>query len=372
MYSENNGFNEILNRLLANVDNGFDKREGSIIYDALAPAAAELAQCYIALDVYANQTNLLTTTGENLDAKVVEYGLERIPATYTQANIEVKDVNDALMSISLGSRFAVPNEFGGYNYTLISTSGTGLYIGECETAGSDSVHYIGELLPLQGINNLGEVRITSISKPGEDEESDDTLRARTLRRINQEAFAGNKAAYREMAIGIDGVEDCKVYPVWNGGGTVKLAIIGANHTLPSSSFINDVQTMIDPIQNQGEGVGLAPIGHSVTVISPTPLEVNISATLELMQGSIISQVQPSIEQQIGAYLYAVQNDFVEKDVLLIYLAKVSAAILNVPEVVNVSSLTINGVASDLEIDNSVPEVGTHTVQYPVLGTVTLL
>ena len=58
-YSTNNDFENILERLLANIDDSLDKTQGSIIYDALAPAAAELAQCYIALDVYSDQTYLL-------------------------------------------------------------------------------------------------------------------------------------------------------------------------------------------------------------------------------------------------------------------------------------------------------------------------
>ena len=80
-YSTNNSFNDILERLLANVDDSLDKRQGSIIYDALAPAAAELAQCYIALDVYTDQTYLLTATGKNLDNRAVDYGVTRNIAT---------------------------------------------------------------------------------------------------------------------------------------------------------------------------------------------------------------------------------------------------------------------------------------------------
>ena len=53
-FSEGNDFEDILARLLENVDASLDKRQGSIIYDALAPAAAELAQCYIALDIFSD------------------------------------------------------------------------------------------------------------------------------------------------------------------------------------------------------------------------------------------------------------------------------------------------------------------------------
>ena len=34
---------------------------------------------------------------------------------------------------------------------------------------------------------------------------------------------------------------------------------------PTEEFIQQVQTKIDPTQNNGEGLGIAPIGHIVTV-----------------------------------------------------------------------------------------------------------
>ena len=39
-------FDNIMNRLLDHVRDDVDKREGSIIYDALAPAALELEMAY--------------------------------------------------------------------------------------------------------------------------------------------------------------------------------------------------------------------------------------------------------------------------------------------------------------------------------------
>ena len=40
-------FEYLMESMLSRVPDSLDKREGSIIYDALAPAAAELAQMYI-------------------------------------------------------------------------------------------------------------------------------------------------------------------------------------------------------------------------------------------------------------------------------------------------------------------------------------
>ena len=48
---EENDFDTLMERMLENVSDELDKREGSVIYDAIAPAALELANMYVALDV---------------------------------------------------------------------------------------------------------------------------------------------------------------------------------------------------------------------------------------------------------------------------------------------------------------------------------
>ena len=47
---EEKTFEVILNEALEQVPNDVDKREGSIIYDALAPTALKLAEAYSLLD----------------------------------------------------------------------------------------------------------------------------------------------------------------------------------------------------------------------------------------------------------------------------------------------------------------------------------
>ena len=365
-YSENNGFEDILARLLANVDSSLDTRQGSIIYDALAPAAAELAQCYIALDVFSDQTYLLNAVGENLDNRVVDYGLSRRRATYAQRIIKVYNTNNELMQVDIGTRFAVPNEFGGYNFNITEELSIGNYIAQCETAGSVGNEYLGDLLPLVSVNNLGNAELTDTYKPGEDEETDDELRQRALNKINQEAFSGNKAAYKNFVADIDGVEKSKIFPVWNGGGTVKVAIITTDNTLPSQTFVDSVQEMIDPISNQGQGIGIAPIGHTVTVVAPTKLDIDISATITPEEGYTVDQLKSSIEEQISRYIAEVQEDWEEENELIIYSSKLIAAILGVSQVKNVSNLTINNQTTDLIIN-----ITGSNVLFPMLNEVIL-
>lgn len=365
-YSTNNTFDIILDRLLSNISDDLDKRQGSIIYDALAPAAAELAQCYIALDVYTDQTYLLTAVGENLDAKVADYGLSRNPATYAERIITVYDKNNQLMEIDIGSRFSTPNEYGGYNFIITEKVMDGSYIARCETLGEVGNDYVGQLLPLMSINNLGNANISTVYKPGENEETDDNLRARALLKINQEAFSGNKAAYTQYVNNIDGVGSCKIFPVWNGGGTVKIAIVTNDNDIPSTEFISQIQEDIDPLDKQGQGIGTAPIGHTVTVVAPDKLLINITASIEVDADYTIQQLTSSIIEKISDYIKETQDNWSDANTLTIYTSRMISAILSVTQVTNVANLNINGSASDLIIELS----GTD-VKFPMLGEVIL-
>ncbi len=187
-FSEGNGFDDILQRMLNTVPDTLDKRMGSIIYDALAPACAELAQAYIALDVYADQTYLISAVGENLDNKAYDYGVTRNPATYARRIATFKDTEGNAMEIPIGSRWSIPVASGGYNYQVTEQLEIGKYIVTCETAGTVGNEYYGDLLPLESLNNVGEGKLTDIYVGGEDAESDESLRERVLEKINTHAF----------------------------------------------------------------------------------------------------------------------------------------------------------------------------------------
>ena len=53
---ENLTYERIMSRVLANVPSNVDKRQGSVIYDAVAPVCSEIAQIYGALDNCLNES----------------------------------------------------------------------------------------------------------------------------------------------------------------------------------------------------------------------------------------------------------------------------------------------------------------------------
>ena len=81
-------FENILDDMLSRVDNDIDKREGSIIYDALAPAAYKLAETYFKLSNYTDLFFIDTTVGEYLDRKALDYGVTRKEARKAIRKIE--------------------------------------------------------------------------------------------------------------------------------------------------------------------------------------------------------------------------------------------------------------------------------------------
>ena len=351
--SENNTFEDILRRSLERIDDSLDKRQGSIIYDALAPFAAELAQAYISLDIFSEQTYLGTATGQNLDNRAADYGLTRIQATKAQriATFVTADEEPVPMVIDIGTRFSVPNEYGGYNYKVIeSTTITGTYILECETAGTVGNEYTGVLLPLTSINNLGVATLTDVYIAGEDVETDDSLRKRAIAKISQTPFGGNVADYKQFVESQEGIGACLVIPIWNGGGTVKLVIITSSYEIPTEAKINEIQELVDPTQNQGQGLGKAPIGHVVTVVGPTEYNLSIKANVSFESSYTLESLKPLIEDAIANYIKQVQVQWANNTSITIYISRLIGAIINVEGITNVEDLTINGSSSNITID----------------------
>lgn len=79
---ENMTFENIMDRCLSRVSASVDKREGSIVYDAIAPAAAELAIMYIELAYLLDRAFPDTETGDDLTKKCRERSVFRTAATY--------------------------------------------------------------------------------------------------------------------------------------------------------------------------------------------------------------------------------------------------------------------------------------------------
>ena len=328
---ENMTYDVIMQRMLNRIPDTMDKREGSIIYDALAPAAAELAQLYIELDVVLNQTFADTATDIYLERRCSERGINRTQPTYAVVQGEFIPANIDIT----GERFSC----GNYNYIAVEGV-NGVYQLQCEISGSAPNAVSGQLIPINYINGLETANITSILIPGEDAENDDSLRQRYFDSLSSQAFGGNVADYEQKTKYIDGVGGVKVTPVWNGGGTVKLTIIASDYSVPTSILINNVQNEITSI---------APIGHIVTVDGVVKKTINVTTNITYQDGWDWSSSGSYVQAAIDEYFLSLAKTWDDENNVIVRISGIEQKILACPGVLDVQNTTLNGGTANIQL-----------------------
>lgn len=368
--------------ILAHVPDDVDKREGSIIFDAIMPAAYELSFYYYRLRMVLRQTYAETAVGEFLDLRAAEQGLTRYMDTAAVRRGDFATASGAPLVIAIGTRFSTISETGdGIIYSVTEpyrdehgTEVPGAYLLTCEEKGIIGNEYVGDLLPVTYVSGLAVATLSTIVTPGRDVETDDVFRERYFEALNFRPFGGNIAQYRTYLRGITGVGDQQIYPSWRGAGTVLVSIVDPEHQPVSDEFMRSVQLQLDPENAEGDtgdGLGMAPIGHKVTVTTPVSLEIHIRCQLQLVPNTVLGTVRNEVEKACRQYIEQVRYAWGDSDGYNryrcdIYQAKIIASILGVQGIINVTNVLINGEGRDLHITQTPLQ---QTL--PVFGTVTV-
>ena len=364
--------------MLSQVDDRIDKRQGSVVQNAIGPVAWYLEGAYMKLDQIQKNAYSDTAAGSGLDFIVKSRGIVRKQATAAvrQGNFNVE--------IQPGSTFKTIN---GQN-SLIFTSGEkiseneGVYAYEiiCNTAGTEGNGYTGPLIPITAISGLTLATIGTVINYGIDEESDEALRERYDATFETESFGGNIAAYREAILEIEGIRAVQVYPTWKGGGTVLCSVLGDDLKPVPSEVVKKVQDIICPSEDGEEspspnGYGMAPIGANVTISTANELTLNITCDIEFI-GTLQNGVeiyQKEIEEKIQEYLDTVNKSWGNplkthkiSYPVTVYISRITHAILTILDIVNVKNVMVNGSVEDVVLIET-PEMQ----QVPVLGTVVI-
>lgn len=350
-------FDNIMERLLDNVRDDVDKREGSIIWDALAPAALELELTYISMDWLWAQMFADTAERDSLILRARERGLVPYEPTFAV----LKGVFTPTTVDVTGQRFSL----GELNFvaTETITGEAGAYKMKCETAGADGNKVLGTMIPINYINGLETATATTVLIPGEDEEETEDFRARYFDSFGDKGYGGNVQDYIDKVSALDGVGAVRVTPVWNGGRTVKCTILDASYSLATSTLINAVQQAIDPTQD-GSGVGIAPIDHVVTIDTPTGTTVNVNVQVEFDTGYSWDNMQTVVEGVISNYLLELRQawkNYPTNTSTIVRVAQIETRLLATTGILDVEQTKINGNASNLTITgNGVPVMGVVT------------
>ncbi|WP_410177082.1 baseplate J/gp47 family protein [Thermoclostridium stercorarium] len=336
MMWENMTYENILNDMLSRVPSDVDKREGSVIYDALAPVAFKLAEMYFQLQNFLDLVSGDTAVGEYLDRVVADYGITRKPATKAVRKIVTSG------PVDIGTRWGIE----GTTYVITEKISDTEYKAECEQYGSIGNHYSGQLDNIDNISGVTAV-LADIIVSGEDEETDDNLRARFFSQVRSASTSGNIYDYKKWALEVPGCGGAKVFPLWNGPGTVKVLVVDENMEIDPDL----PATVYDHIE------AVRPIGASVTVESPQEKVINISADVYLDGSDTLENVQVKFAALIAEYLKSLTFE-----VYTVSYAKIGSLLLSVPGVADYSNLLVNGGNENIAIGEE---------EMPILGTVTL-
>lgn len=400
---ESKTYEALLASAMARVTAAVDKREGSMVMNGVAPSMAELAQLYIAADFVFQATYLLTAPREYLIKRASDRNMAPYPASAAVFravfNIEVPE----------GTRFSCEDLNFIVTGRLTDDADTDTRLSHevtCETVGAAANSYAGTLIPVEYVSGLTLAELVELIVPGDEEEETETFRQRVLDSFQSQAFGGNQADYIEKVRAIAGVGAVKVHAVWNGdispselipgdevtawyeaavgsleapvaawltaiytaaqsrkltvGGTVRLVIMASNNAVPSETFLEEIQTAVDPVQNAGEGLGLAPIGHVVNVVGVEPETVDITLNLTYAAGWDWAAVQSYVVAVIDEYFAELAESWATADFLTVRISQIESRILSACSamVTDIGGTQINGVEANLVLGaDSIPVRG---------------
>ena len=350
---ENVTYEGILKRMLDRIPDTMDKREGSIIYDALAPAALELQIMYVELDQLLDDCFADTASRGYLIRRAAERGLYPKAASFSVLRAVCVPSS---VDVPIGARFTLND----LSYAVIERLSEDEYKVRCEETGSVGNKYFGEMAAVDYIKGLESFSAVELIIPGEDEEDTEVFRRRYLGSFDSHAYGGNVEDYIQKTNLIAGVGAVKVTPVWNGGGTVLLTILDSGYNAAGEALIGQVQQQIDP-RGDGSGAGIAPIGHIVTVNTAEEVKIDVDSELVLDDGYTFDMVRERVSGAVEDYLLELRGEWQSHDSTAVRIAQIESRIMSLEGVVDIRNTKLNGEDSNLILTKYL---------IPVLGVIT--
>ncbi|EQJ20777.1 baseplate J-like family protein [Clostridioides difficile P13] len=328
---------------MSNIDLDIYKGEGSFLSDMVSPVNSELAKFYIELSYLHKKAFIEDNFDDFLDKRVNEFGVYR--KLGTEATGEVTFEGKVGTVIPNGTIIS-------YNELLFVVIKDIIISTEVEQNTSPvqaleigiryNIPANTEFKLQDEVNGITKIYNDLAFQGGTEIETDEELKERFYKIQKNQATSGNKVHYEEWALEVEGVYNAKIYPRWDGAGTVKVLIFGVNNQAVDSEVIERCREHIETEM---------PIGATLTVATPSILDISISATIKLEIGYTIDFVKESFLESINSYLINVNKE-------IIY-TKVSAILASTEGLHDFSNLLLNNKAENITFEeDKVPSVTT--------------
>lgn len=298
--------------------------EGSFGRDVINANSIEFTNAYAEMNLISEAAFADTSWGEYLTRRCAEFGIDRKEAQYASAELTITGSKGK--TVPRGSLFDTLSgtvQFRTDAAAVIGDDGTVSVSATAQTVGTQGNVSAGAICHIPAsIPGVTAVTNKEAAHDGYDEETDDALLSRFKVFMRTPSTSGNKYHYYNWAMECDGVGNCKVVPLWNGAGTVKVIIIDSNYQMASEELIEKVAAHIEEKR---------PIGATVTVSTLTPVSVTIDAEV-------------SGTADTDALIKAVNAYIIKRNLTLSKLsaARVTSFLLTQSSVEDVGTVTING------------------------------
>lgn len=320
--------------------------EGSITNSIVSALSVEEAKLYIDMMNLFRLAFIEEGFYDYLDKRVNEFGIYRKEGEFATGEVEFK--GDIGTRIDNGSIIRI----NGLDYSVIKDVVISETIEENKSpiqANEVGVQYnvpIGSVfLMAEEITRLESIVATTEIEGGIDKETDEELRTRFYETQRNNATSGNVAHYEQWAKEVDGVYNAKVTPLWNGAGTVKVAIAGRNNKPVDEEIIEKCKAYIEEVR---------PIGATVTVVTPTELKINIAANITLNSAYSKEQAEAEVLARLEEYLLTVTDK--------VLYSNIFAMLVNCDSIVDCTEVKINNQTTNINIDaEQVATTGTITL-----------
>lgn len=334
--------------ILANLADTWQTREGSFAANLAAPAAVELWKFYQALSGMVGMFYIDESSGGYIDLAASTFGLTRKEGVCAEAVMTFAGTAGTVIPAQTAFLTEGGVEFDLVTAVTLDAVGAGSGTVRAAEAGESGNVSAGSLtrmiVTLSGLDSWTNAQASG----GVDAESDAALCGRYYDRLQMPATSGNAYHYRKWALEVSGVGDAKVFPLWDGAGTVKVLLVGPDKAPVESSVVSAAE---DNIESQ------RPIGAAVTVASAQGVTVAVSAAVTLDGAVSAGTVQAAFAAALKSYLQSVA--FSGGAVLY---NRIAFLLLSVSGVTDYTALTVNGGTANVTLtDDQVPVLGAVTV-----------
>ena len=326
----------IRNRILENTNNNLYKGPGSHLWNAASAMAIELSEFYKALDEMPSLALISKSYGKFLDARVYEFDCDRKQGDRARGYVYIKGSNGTF--IPNGSIIKSTN---GISFRTVDDRVIDDEVGEdgakvpveaIENGTKGNLVANTEFEMVDNIDGIDSIANKEDFKKGIDPERDDLLKSRFDFFRKHKTTSGNAFHYDKWATEVDGVVRAVTTECWKGPGTVKVMAVGEKNKPVSEKTLELVKDNIESNR---------PLCPKVTVVTSTPVTIDISAKIVLEDNADINLIKEEFTEKITSYF-----DYATKSVKY---SKIYGALISCLEVEDITDLTINSAKNNISL-----------------------